>query len=565
MRVTESLTPEGADAARADAAAAGADDVTAGGAGGAHEAARLAELAAGSAAEGGAPAGAVPENSAPETGTSRATVARTMITSVVRAALPPLVAVVTLPIILGRVSLSHYGLWATITGLIAVLATIDVGLATEVTRRVAAARGADDKAAVVAAGRGGVSIAARLAIVVMPITALLGVPIIHWVAPPEDFSLGLWLWLGVVVYQTIGWYYALLAGVVTGLQRGDLANSVNAIGALAGAVVTVVAVVAGMGVYGLLVGMFALGIVTLAGHMKSSARLTGTRSIWLPARPVDQRRLLVAGLALASLQASLLVEPAAAKAILSALDGPESAAAMQLGFTVTRLALIAAMAPTAAILVGVSEWRETQPERIAGLVRNAALASLALVAVLAAVMLAAGPYMAEAWLGISVPGIGVAIRGLSVVAIATIVVWLFTQTLLGHGNTRAVTTRLLIGSGVAIAGMAVGAPAAGLAGVIAASFVGACVASLLLGRIDGAVAGIIWRATARVAPAMILLGVAGAFVTDRINPTGRIAALVATAVAGIVAAAVAWLLLPGPTRELMRRTVADRLGSRKRR
>ena len=67
-----------------------------------------------------------------------------MLTSIARAALPPLVAVVTLPIILGRVSLSDYGLWATITGLIAVLATIDGGLATDITRRVAAARGADD-------------------------------------------------------------------------------------------------------------------------------------------------------------------------------------------------------------------------------------------------------------------------------------------------------------------------------------------------------------------------------------------------------------------------------------
>lgn len=164
------------------------------------------------------------------------------------------------------------------------------------------------------------------------------------------------------------------------------------------------------------------------------------------------------------MQASLLIEPAAAKALLSAFDGSESAAAMQLGFTVTRMALIAAMAPTAAILVGVAEWRDSQPERIAGLVRNASYASLALVAVLAAVMLATGPYVAEAWLGISVPGIGVAIRGLSVVAILTITVWLFTQTLLGHGNTRAVTLRLAIGTAVALAGMAVGAPSAGWSG-----------------------------------------------------------------------------------------------------
>lgn len=496
----------------------------------------------------------------PTTGTSRANVARTMLSALARAAVPPLIAVVTLPIILGRVSLSDYGLWATITGLIAVLATIDGGLATETTRRVANARGNDDPAAVVTAGRQGIGMAAALAVVVMPLTALLGIPVMHWIAPPEDFSLGLTLWLAVVVYQAIGWYYALLASVVTGLQRGDLTNTVNLVGAIAGAVATVVGVLVGMQVWALLLGLVVLGVVTTIGHMITTRRLTGTALVWAPSWPDQPRTLLVAGLALASLQASLLVEPAAAKAVLSALDGPESAAAMQLGFTVTRLALIAAMAPTSAILVGVSEWRDQQAERIAPLVRQASLASLALVSVLAAVMLASGPYVAEAWLGIDVPGIGVAIRGLSVVAIATIVVWLFTQTLLGHGNTRAVTWRLLAGSGSALVLMALLAPGFGLAGVIAASFVGAAIAAVLLAGLDAQYRSIIGRATARIAPPMVLLGIAGAWLIDRWAPQGRTLALIAAVVAGLVATVVGWLLLPRDTRALMVRTVRERLG-----
>lgn len=494
------------------------------------------------------------------TGTSRATVARTMLTSIARAALPPLVAVVTLPIILGRVSLSDYGLWATITGLIAVLATIDGGLATDITRRVAAARGADDVQQVTDIGRHGISVALRLALVVMPLTALAGVPIIHWVAPAEDFALGIGLWLGVVVYQTIGWYYALLAAVVTGLQRGDLANSVNAVGALVSAVVTVVVVVAGMGVWGLLVGMFALGIVTTAGQMYASRKLTGSSRVWWPQHGAEARAILLAGLALASLQGSLMVEPAMAKAILSALDGPESAAAMQLGFTLTRLALVAAMAPTATILVGVSEWRDSQPERIGGLVRNAAYASLALALVLATVMLAAGPYMAKAWLGIDVPGIGVAIRGLSGVAVVTITVWLFTQTLLGHGNTKPVTLRLVAGTAVSLLGMVALAPVAGIAGVIGASLAGGLVAAVLLGRIDGEYEAIIWRAFLRLAPAMLALGLAGAVAIDRLNPQGRLAALAIAIMAGLISVAAVWLLLPGATRRLILGTVRERLG-----
>ncbi len=467
---------------------------------------------------------------------------------------------VTLPIILGRISLEEYGLWATITGLIAVLAAVDAGLATFTTRRVAEARGADDLDSVVTATRESVSVLGRLALIVMPLTALAGWPIMGLIAPADDVALGMWIWLGVVVYQTVGWYYSVQSAVATGLQRGDLANAVNAVGALVGAVVTVAAVLAGWGLFGMLAGMWALGVVTLAGHLRNAARLTGTRAVWLPQRARDGRALLFGGLALASMQASLLVEPAAAKALLSAFDGSESAAAMQLGFTVTRMALIAAMAPTAAILVGVAEWRDSQPERIAGLVRNASYASLALVAVLATVMLATGPYVAEAWLGLAVPGIGVAIRGLSVVAILTITVWLFTQTLLGHGNTRAVTGRLAVGAGVALVGMAVGAPLAGLAGVIAASFIGACVSALLLSRLDRDYARIVWGAFVRMGPPMVALGVAGAFAVDAVAPESRLAALGVAVVAGLVAAGVAWVLMPRATRSLMVATVRSRLG-----
>ena len=485
-----------------------------------------------------------------------------MVASVLRAAIPPLITVITLPIILGRVSLANYGLWATITGLIAVLATIDGGLATEITRRVAAARGDDDMARVVSAGRQGVGMALGLALVVMPLTALAGLLVVRWIAPPEDYRLGVALWLGVVVYQMVGWYYAVLAAVVTGLQRGDLANTVNAVGAVAGALTTVTAVLLGMGVWGLFVGLVALGLVTTVGHMLTSRRLTATRSIWLPTRPDRWRALLLAALALASMQASLLIEPAAAKALLSAFDGPESAAAMQLGFTVTRMALIAAMAPTATILVGVSEWRGSQPERIAGLVRNASYASLALVGVLAVVMLATGPYVADAWLGQDVPGLGLAIRALSPVAMLTIVVWLFTQTLLGHGNTRAVALRLLAGSAVALVLMAIAAPTSGIGGVIAASAVGAVVSAVSLGRIDTEFEGIIWKGALRMGPALMLLGLAGAWIVDRINPQERLAAAMAAVVVGVVAAVTAWVLLPGDVRALISRTVRDRLPGR---
>ena len=132
------------------------------------------------------------------------------------------------------------------------------------------------------------------------------------------------------------------------------------------AVVTVVAVVAGMGVWGMLVGMFALGTVTTAGQMYASRKLTGSSRCGGRSMGPRRGRSCSPGWPQASLQGSLMVEPAMAKAILSALDGPESAAAMQLGFTLTRLALVAAMAPTATILVGVSGGATASPSASAG-------------------------------------------------------------------------------------------------------------------------------------------------------------------------------------------------------
>ena len=95
---------------------------------------------------------------------------------------------------------------------------------------------------------------------------------------------------------------------------------------------------------------------------------------------------------------------------------------------------------------------------------------------------------------------------------------------------------------------------------MAASFVGAVVSAVLLSRIDGDYARIIFTAAGRIGPAMVALGLIGAFLIDRINPGTRIAALVAAVVATLVAAGVAWVLMPADTRRLMRTTLTDRLG-----
>lgn len=96
--------------------------------------------------------------------------------------------------------------------------------------------------------------------------------------------------------------------------------------------------------------------------------------------------------------------------------------------------------------------------------------------------------------------------------------------------------------------------------MIAASFLGACVAAVLLSRLDADYSAIIWRALARIGPAMVVLGLVGAVAVDRVNPASRVGALVAAVVAGVIAALVAWVVLPSATRSLMVATVRQRVG-----
>ncbi|MDQ1247071.1 MAG: hypothetical protein QG597_1441, partial [Actinomycetota bacterium] len=254
-------------------------------------------------------------------GTSRAAVARTMAASLLRAGVPPLIGVLTLPVILRGVSLSDYGLWATLTGIVALWGVVTAGIATEVTRKVAHARGEQDMAEVVEVGRQGVAAVIVLAAVSLPVTAIAGVPLMHVVAPAGMFATGMQLWIALMFYQVAAWFGAAQAAVVVGLQRGELPNSINAAAAVLGAVVTVGLVILGWGVDALLIGMIVMGLTSAVCQMAVTRHLTGTASIWLPRRTRGLTAMLLAGVALGSMQISLLVEPAFAKVVLSACCG----------------------------------------------------------------------------------------------------------------------------------------------------------------------------------------------------------------------------------------------------
>jgi O-antigen/teichoic acid export membrane protein len=496
------------------------------------------------------------------TGTSRQSVARSMAAASMRSAVVPFIALVTLPVVLRNVPLGEYGLWVTLGGLVAILATSDSGFVTATSRRVALASGAKNSDAVIAVGRKGIATAVGMALVTIPVVGLLGIPVVHLVAPEEDFRLGIALWMIALLLRPFSAYFMILAGVLVGLQRTDLAATATTVGALIGAALTVGAVLGGLGVWGLVLGGGSAVFASTLGFMYFTRRVTGTRRIWTPLPSAGWSRLLLAALALAWLEASLMLEPAVSKAVLAAVDGTDLSAAYQVASSVTRVGLIAAIAPTGALLVGVAEWRVQQPQRIRALVRHTSMVSLGIVGVVSGVLFALGPYLADEWLGTAIPGVGPAIRGLSLVAVATQVVWLFSKTLLGHGNTKVVTICLVAGTGVSLLLMVPGARMLGIIGVILSSLVGACVTSVLLTAVDREYRSTIWRAVGRILPALLVLGIIGAWFADAYSPEGRIEVTVLAFGTATIATVLAWALLPRDSRALILRTVGEKVGKR---
>jgi len=330
-------------------------------------------------------------------------------------------AVISLPLsllsvtlVLNRVSLDEYGVWVTVSTLLALAGLADVGVSTQIVRKVAAAVGAKDRAAEQAAVNEGVTVLVAIAgaVVVVGAGAALAFP--AFVQLPSTMSSGQVAALGLFVTGNLAATLVLTGrfAALRGFQRVDLIARGELVGSVAQFTVAVGGVYAGGGVWALAAGAAAR---LATASLVQSAALRRLR----PAQRVRLQRLswrslrTYAGVSTALLVASAanLVDHQLDKVLLASIVSPVAAAAYQLGATLALQARALALLPISLLLAGTAELHNGDKLDRVRTVLTQVNGSVAAVG-LGGVMVLAGPFV-DVWLGESFDDVALAAAVLS--------------------------------------------------------------------------------------------------------------------------------------------------------
>lgn len=358
----------------------------------------------------------------PVTGTSRRTVLFALRGAAGSAAVSYLVTIALIPFVLGRLGAPVYGAWITVSALLVVGVLADAGIRTEIVRRVASAHGAQDADGVAQAVHEGTALLAAVA-AIFALAGAAAAPLVRAFAFPS----------GVPGYSAveIEWFIratvAVLAatlvtngyfGVLKGVQRADIEAVGQMVAVPAGAAVAMAGVVAGWGLWALLLGTVVQLMVGIVWQT------VGLRRVLPTLRPrlvrmsgfATRSYLALSGLVLVC-QVSDIVDTQWDKFVLSRFVGSEAVTSFQVGtnIVIQGKALVAVL--FVPLLAAMAEFRgrdESKLERFFDLLSRGGM-------VLGAVVLGGifvfAPSFIALWLGPEVAPAGGAAR-LFVVAAA---------------------------------------------------------------------------------------------------------------------------------------------------
>lgn len=295
-----------------------------------------------------------------ELGTSRRSLVRTMRSGALRALVIPASSFVVLPLVLDRLGTQRFGVWATLSSLLAVGGLVDVGIRAEIIRRVARAHGADDLAAGIRAAREGVTILAVGCVAAFLVVAVLSWPIVSFAFPDLNGSVrqeahGVLLGLAVVLVVSVvnGGMFA----VTSGLARTDVENVTTLCAGLVGAAATVLLVRgADLGLWGMLGGAAANVAVLVGGQLWSTKQIAnGLRWPFVRlSRRIVRGYVAVSGLLFLS-QIGDVIDFQYDKVVLSKYLAPGAAGQYQLGSMLSLNLRLLALIPMTALLAGTAE------------------------------------------------------------------------------------------------------------------------------------------------------------------------------------------------------------------
>jgi len=357
-----------------------------------------------------------------ETGTSTRTVAMVIRSATGAALIGYLVDLVVIPLVVRRVGATTYGIWAAGASILAIAALADVGVRTEVGRRVAAAMGTGDRVALRSAVQLGASI---LTLVAIPLAVVgwFAAPLIRGFLLPGgaagesaaelDLFLRLIVVAGAITVVGNGYF-----GVLRGVQRNDVETRAVLIGSVVGAGVTLGAALGGAGLWSLAAGWAVQTSLQLLLEWRGTRHIVpDLRFRLLRIRPSLMRPFLaLSGLVLLS-QVSDVIDTQWDKLVLSHFVGPAAVASFQLGTMLVLQAKALAVLPLTPLLTAVSELGRARASEARLIYVRLERTSLAVGATVLSAAFAFGPAFVQLWLGAEFTPAGRVVR-LLVVAVA---------------------------------------------------------------------------------------------------------------------------------------------------
>lgn len=355
----------------------------------------------------------------PRLGTSRLTVLRTLGSGAVRALIIPGSSFVVLPLLLSSLGARQYGIWATLSSLLAVGGLVDAGVRSEIIRRVAQAQGAGELAAGLRSARQGVTMLAASSAAVAAVVSASASPLVSFVFPglasAEHAQIRAVL-IALAVILAVNVTNASLFGIASGLQRGDIENFTTVVAALAGAVTMVLTVREfHLGLHGMVIGTIVSTVILIAGQQYAARALTPYA--W-PFSRVTRRGMAgylgVSGLLFVS-QLADVVDVQFDKVVLSKFVDSAAVTEYQIGTMLSLNLRAFALVPVALLLAGITELWARDPARAERLMRTVTQLTYLVGGVLmTGVVVFARPFI-ELWLG---PGYGQAVTASRLLAVA---------------------------------------------------------------------------------------------------------------------------------------------------
>lgn len=449
------------------------------------------------------------------TGTSRGPITRVFRTSAIATALSFPITLGLLPIILGSVSVSVYGEWATLSAILSVTSLLEAGIPTEVARRVADANGRGDQVAVVRVVREAITVSLGFALILAAVGLLLSffaLPLVFPAASPNRLTTLRLVFLATIFLVGIGLLLAAWFAALGGLQRQDFGTYSNLLGTVGGAVATVAALELGAGIWGLFLGSLARTVIGWSGPVRGLRRLRPDIVPWPLRLSSDQvRGLLSSSSLLVFVTLAVLADNQFDKIALTRFAGSGAAGVFQIGTTLMLQARALAMLPSGPLLAGTAELHERDPEkldRLDALVRQAV--SSAGFTTLGAAALLAGPFV-QLWLGPDYASVGHATTLLALAALPTMLTVHWYYYALGRGWQGVLALAALMALVLNLAATFALTPSLGVTGAAVGSAAGNVGAGLMMyallrRRLSRPWLRGLWRPVAALAVAMGLFG-----------------------------------------------------------